>query len=400
MTVTHASTSFRDPGPLKVTTKARVLFLVCVVIGILSFFCGLKKDPTRAWTAFLVAHFYFFCLAMGGVFFASIQWITSAMWSAPVRRVAESFSAYLPISFVTFLLLYFGMHDLYHWTHAETVAADPILSGKASYLNETFFFIRNGIAFVVWWILAKVMVGRSVAQDKDRNPAHSSRNKFLSPVFLIFFGVTFTMASFDLLMSLDPHWFSTMYGVYTFAGLFYSTLAALCIAVIWLRRKGYLLDLVNENHLHDIGKFMFAFTIFYAYIGFSQFMLIWYANLPEETGYFIRRMNPGWMPVFLFLLFGKFAFPFLTLLPRSSKRSERVLVPMAIFMMIAHWVDVVFLVQPEFFKEGPRVSYIEIGTMIGFLGMFLFLVTRFLSKHSVVAIGDPLLRESVTHHHQ
>ena len=174
----------------------------------------------------------------------------------------------------------------------------------------------------------------------------------------------------------------------------------LCLFTIFLKKQGHLEGIVNENHLHDIGKFMFAFTVFWAYIGFSQFMLIWYANLPEETGYMIRRMDQGWLYVSGFLLFGKFAFPFLTLLPRDSKRNVKLLTFMAIYMLIAQWIDIMWLVQPEFFKSGPRIGFTEIGMFLGFLGVFLLAASRFLSKHTVVAIGDPRLPESVFHHHQ
>jgi hypothetical protein len=339
-------------------------------------------------------------LALGGLFISAIQFLTNAMWSAPIRRLSESFTAYLPFVLVGFIVICFGIPHLFEWSHPEVVKGDIILEHKASYLNVTFFVIRNLVAIALWFFFAKKIVGNSVAQDSNGDIAHTNRNKVLSPIFIILFAVTFSMASIDLLMSLDPHWFSTMFGVYTFAGLFTSSLAMTAIFTIKLRRNGMLKEVVNDNHLHDIGKFMFAFTIFWAYIAFSQFMLIWYANLPEETLYFMRRLEGQWYYVSVFLLFGKFLVPFFALLPRDAKRSESRLMKVAIWMLFAHWIDLIWIVQPEFFKEGPRIGWIEIAGLVGFAGLFGLAVTRFLSKNSVLAARDPKLPESVFHHHQ
>lgn len=260
--------------------------------------------------------------------------------------------------------------------------------------------IRNLVAVGVWLIFSYKMVGNSIAQDQHAEYGFSLKNRTLAPPFLILFGLTFTMVSFDLLMSLDPYWFSTIFGVYCFAGLFYSNLAATCLLTIYLRGKGKLEGIVNDNHLHDLGKLMFAFTVFWAYIGFSQFMLIWYANLPEETGYFLHRLHGGWFWVSFFLLVGKFLTPFFILLPRENKRNTKILVGVAIWMLVSQWIDVLWMVQPEFFKEGPLFGWMELGVTLGFIGAFGLAVARFLAKNNILAIGDHRLAESVYHHHQ
>ncbi len=395
----HATT-IKNPGTFEVSGTIKNILIACVAVGVVTFAFSLNADPTRAWASFVMNHFYFMSLAIGGLFFATLQWITGAMWSAPIRRVGESLTAYLPVVFVTFAILYFGVPKLYLWSHMEHVKGDLVLEGKSGYLSLGFFVIRNVVAIALWIFFALKMVGNSIAQDASRDYRLTEKNRFWSPVFLIVFSLTFTMASFDQLMSLDPHWFSTIFGVYTFAGMFYSTLATICLLTLLLKSHGKLDGLVNENHLHDLGKYMFAFTVFWAYIGFSQFMLIWYANLPEETGYFIRRMEDGWMGVSTFLLVGKFLVPFFILMPREAKRNEKVLRNVGIFMLIAQWVDMLWMVQPEFFKDGPRIGLTEIGVTLGFLGVFGLMVFRFLAKYNVVAIGDPRLEESVSHHHQ
>jgi hypothetical protein len=390
----------KNPGPIQISSNFKTALIVLCAVGLATFIAALLTDPTRAWSSFLVNHFYFLSLALGGAFFASLQWLTGAMWSAPIRRLSESFTAYLPIAFLTLLILFVGIHYLYNWSNPAYVAADSILQAKSGYLNVGFFIIRNMVAFALWFFLIRKMMSNSIAQDWTKEVLYTKKNGVLAPLFLMVFAVTFTMVSFDQIMSLDGHWFSTMFGVYTFAGLFYSTLAATCILTIVLKRKGVLKGIVNENHLHDLGKFMFAFTVFWAYIAFSQFMLIWYANLPETTGYFIKRFDGGWMYVSAFLLLGKFLLPFFLLLPREAKRNETLLLWVAVFMLVAQWIDMMWLVQPEFYADRPRFGVIEIGMILGFLGIFGLMISRFLSRYNVVAIGDPRLEESVHHHHQ
>ncbi len=392
----------RNPGKFKMTSGLQTLLIFLVVIGAASFAFLLKTNADRAWSSFLMNHFYFMSLALGGLFFAAIQWITGAMWSAPVRRVAEAFTAYLPVALIPPVVVCASLAQIYpHWMDSAKVAADPMLAHKAGYLNAKFFTIRNILGFLILLGLGRYLIGNSLKQDTTKSYAQTETNRKVVPIFLILFGILFTMMSFDQLMSLNPHWFSTIFGIYLFAGMYYSTHALLAILTVFLRNRGYLNELVNENHLHDIGKFMFAFTIFWAYIAFSQFMLIWYANLPEETIFFLPRLAPesGWFYISAFLLIGKFFVPFLGLIRRDVKRNERVLVMMGVFMLFAQWIDILWLVQPNFFVEGPKIGLGEIGMFAGFWGLFLLIVFRFLSKNNVVAIGDPRLQDS-QHHHQ
>lgn len=396
-----SNTTIQNPGTFEVSGGIKTALGIFVAIGVATFAMALKMDPSRAWASFVMNHFYFMSLSLGGLFFAALQWLTGAMWSAPIRRLSESFSSYLPFVAVTFIILYFGIGHLYSWSHMEHVKGDLVLEGKTGYLSTTFFVIRNLVAVVLWVIFAKILIGNSLAQDSQKgNNTLTEKNRKLAPAFMLVFGLSFTMASFDQIMSLDPHWFSTMFGVYCFAGLFYSILAATCLLTLFLRAKGKLNGILNDNHLHDLGKFMFAFTVFWAYIGFSQFMLIWYANLPEETEYFIRRFDHCWFYVSLFLLVGKFLVPFFILAPRDAKRTPKILGSVAVFMLIAQWIDVMWMVQPEFFSTGPKFGLVEIGVTLGFIGVFGLFVSRFLAKHNIVAIGDPRLEESVFHHHQ
>jgi len=393
------TTAIQNPGTFEISSGTKKLLGAFAGIGIVVFAISLKQDPVRAWVSFLHNHFYFMSLAIGGLFFAALQWITGSMWSAPIRRLMEALTAYLPVLFILFGVLYFGVPYLYIWSHADHVKGDLVLEGKAGYLSTTFFALRNVIAIGIWVLFARKMVGNSVAQDKSHDFALTVKNRVLAPAFIALFAVSFTMVSFDQLMSLAPHWFSTMFGVYCFAGMVYSTLAATCLLALVLISNGKLKGIAKVEHMHDLGQFMFGFTVFWAYIGFSQFMLIWYANLPEETTYYIHRFHGNWMGVSAFLLFGKFLVPFFSLLPRHAKRNFTTLRNVAIFMLVAQWIDVMWMVQPEFFTEGPRFGLTEIGVTLGFIGIFGLTVAHFLARHNVVAIGDPRLEESVFHHH-
>lgn len=396
----HHHEVIENPGSLQKSSSRNLVLgaLFLAGIGILGFV--FTQDPKRAFSAILQNHFFYMSLALGGVFISAIQFLTSAMWSAPVRRIAEAFSAYLPAVFVGFGLVVAGLSALYIWTDAGVVASNLMLSHKAGYLSKNFFIVRNLIAIGLWIWLGRKIISRSIEQDQSGDAELTLKNKALAPAFLMVFALSFTMASFDQLMSLDPLWFSTMFGVYCFAGLFSSSLALTAIISVWLKKQGALKNILNENHFHDLGKFMFAFSIFWAYIAFSQFMLIWYSNLPEETGYFMQRMKPEWIQLSVGVFVLKFLFPFFALLPRAAKRSPKRLVVVGAVMLLAHWLDLMWLIQPSIFGEqGPRFVA-ELGGLLAFGAIFFFLVFRFLERHNVVAIKDPKLVESVFHHHQ
>ena len=395
-----ANHTIENPGLLKGSSLVNGVFSICIAIGLISFFVSFSGDQTTAWTSFLRAHFYFMTIAMGAMFFVAIQWITTSMWSAPVVRIAEGFTSYLPFVLISTLILFCGGKTLFTWTHLDLVKADPVIQGKAGYLNFTFFVIRTLVAVIGWnWFQSK-MVGASLSSDRggDFKNVYESNRK-LSVAFFIFFALTFSMAAFDQLMSLDAHFFSTMFGVYTFAGAYQAFFATLAIVAVLMKRAGYLSKVMNENHLHDIAKLMFAFTVFWGYTGFSQYMLIWYANLPEETGFFILRFNQHWEFWTMALFVGRFFVPFFLLIPRGNKRSDMFVLMTGVWVLIMHYMDLNWLIQPQFFETGPRFTFGDIGVWLGFLGVFGLMITRFYKKNNVVRMNDPYLPESVFHHH-
>lgn len=392
------STTAKDPGQFEASSRLKTLTACCLFLGLVFFVIALINDPKRAWMAYLVPLFYFTSLALGGLFFAAIQHVTKAGWSVNIRRVVESLSAFLPLAALATLIFLAGAPELYKWLQPETVAADPLLVHKAPYLNSTFFVIRVLLFFGLWLWFKKVIVGRSIAQDEsgDENITHGLVGQSIA--FVLVFALSYSFFSVDLLMSLEPHWFSTIFGVYCFAGLFQSTMAFLILALLYMKKKGLLEGYVTSDHLHDLGKFLFAFTVFWAYIAFSQYMLIWYANLPEETIFIIPRSEHGWVYVSIALIVFKFIVPFLALLPRWAKRTPASLVAISVLILIMQYVDIYWLVYPAFYHETPKFGLAEVGIFLGFAGAFLFAVTRFLSRNRLVPLKDPRIQESMHHH--
>lgn len=383
--------------PYTMSPRAHFIYLGLVVVGVVSFILSLNLNGERAWHNYLTNYFFFFSLSLSGLFFLALQYTTGSVWSIPLKRVSEALMGYLPIAFVLMLILFLlGLHPLYEWTHTEEVLHDAILKGKRAYLNVPFFVLRNILFFGLWMGTGFWLFKNSLAQDQSGDVRLSRLNKKISAPFLVLFGLTFTVASFDFLMTLEPHWFSTIFGVYLFAGLFETGMAISILFVLHLRKQGALKDVINENHLHDLGKLMFAFCVFWAYIAFSQYMLIWYGNLPEETGYLIRRTEGGWMPVALALLFGKFIIPFFMLLSRNAKRNPGYLLFVSIWVLAAQWLDCYWLVFPML--GAPLFGWQEIGTFLGFLGLFILSVTWVLQRIPPIPWKDPGLLEGVNYH--
>jgi len=388
-------TPIKNPGPLVVSVRANQILLGLGAIGIVAFLVGLKVDAPRAWSAWLLGYAFFLFLGLCGLFFTALHHATGAMWSTVVRRISEGMAAYLPVAAVLLLVLLFGSGKLYDWAHAEAGHVPPLGSDKLGYLNTIFFSARNLIILGIWIFFAAVLIKNSLKQDETGDPLLSRKSAKLSVVFFPVFGITFTVAVFDMLMSLEPHWYSTIFGVYCFSGLFQSGMAFLAIVAIWLRRQGALEGIFNANHLQDIGNFMFAFAVFSAYIGFSQYMLIWYANLPEETFYLIKRKVWPWGYIFLSVVFLRFIIPFFLLMGRDGKRNEKVMLAAAGIIILGEFLDLYLLIGPVISPQKPAFGWIELGTFLGFAGIFGWTLFRFFGKHSILAHRDPNLLASV-----
>jgi hypothetical protein len=276
--------------------------------------------------------------------------------------------------------------------------AHRMTGGKALYLAPWFVILRLVIFGIGCLIFKKILVGNSIKQDQNGDHALTHKNVGYSIGFIAFFAIFFSLFAIDLLMSLLPSWYSTIFGIYAFAGMIQSTMAVLALMIIWLKNSKWVSGYITVEHQHDVGKFMKGFTIFWAYIAFSQFMLIWYANIPEETEYYLMRSHSGWLAISVALLVFRFAVPFLALLPRDAKRNDMNLAAVSVLVLIMQYVDIYWLVYPNFFDGAPQFGFLEISIFVGFAGVFLKLLTGFMTKNNLVAVKDPRMHEALNHH--
>ncbi|MCS6985125.1 MAG: hypothetical protein NZM25_08400 [Leptospiraceae bacterium] len=367
-------------------------------VGLLSLLLGFIFDPHRSWAALLVFTIFLLLLSLSGGFFAAVQLVSGAKWSVVIRRLSEATLAALPVVGLGLLAIFFGIHHLYEWSHADTVARDPLLQYKAGYLNVPFFIVRVIIYFLLWFFLGNYLRHLSLQQDTKGQDLPRSKLIATSAVYLIVFAYTLALASLDLIMSLEPHWFTTMFPVYVFSGLAYSGTSAMIILIITIQKYGGLKD-VTEEHLHDMGKWLFVFTTFWAYIAFSQHMLIWYANLPEETYYLEQRLKGVWGYFTAFFWIFHFVVPFAILLQRDVKRNPRSLIKVAWLTLFMGFADVVWMVYGGLSLPGFPLGILELGVFAGTVGVFGLMVLKSFAKYPQVPIGDPYLEES-RHFHQ
>ena len=394
---TH-NTQRAAPAPLAVPASLKTVCVALIVLGIAAFAFTFMQDKDRAWHAYLAGYFYVFVLTIGGLFLSAIHHISKAGWSVNVRRFSEALSSFLPVAFVLGLVLLLGGHSLYEWMDKAEVAKDELLQHKSGYLNTTFFVIRLLLFFGMWMLFKVKLVDSSLRQDVSGDESITRSAVGWSIAFILTFALSFSLFSVDLLMSLQPHWFSTIFGVYCFAGLFQSTVALMVLLVGYCLNRGLLKGYVDENHMHDLGKYLFAFTVFWAYIAYSQYMLMWYANLPEETIFYLPRVTGGWTYVSAALLLFKFVVPFLALLSRWAKRNVNYLASVAILVLIMQYVDIYWLIYPNLNDKAVVLGPQEILIWLGFVGAYMFMVFRFLGKYPIVPLKDPRQHES-NHHH-
>jgi hypothetical protein len=296
---------------------------------------------------------------------------------------------------VLFVPLIFGLHDLFEWTHHEVVEHDALLQWKSPYLNVPFFLIRAALFFAIWSFIALFYYRGSRSQDATGDPGVSARlRKFAGPCIIVL-ALTQSFAAIDWIMSLTPHWYSTMFGVYFFAGSFVGFIALLSIAAVAMRGAGLLDTVISAEHLHDVGKLLFGFTAFWAYIAFSQFFLVWYANLPEETIWFRPRMEGSWLTVSILLMAGHFGVPFFYLMGRDVKRRGSTLALGAAWLLVMHFVDIYWQVMPTLHPEGFSPSVLDVAAFVTVGGCFLAAVGWLMRRQALVPLRDPRLPESL-----
>ncbi|MBI1899075.1 MAG: hypothetical protein HYZ57_10945 [Acidobacteria bacterium] len=379
-------------------TRGRNAIAFVALISWVAALTGWVLDPQRFLQSYLVGFLVALAVPLGALFFLMVGFLTGSAWSVPMRRVAENILYTIPAGALLFLPIALGVHELYEWSHAEALANDLLLRGKSGYLNPQWFVIRAAIYFAVWSLWANRLYTASTRQDRTGSLEQMHQASRWSAPGLPLTFVTVSLASFDWIMSLDPHWYSTIFGLYFFSGAALTFIAVWTLACLWLRDHGVLREAITVEHYHDFGKWMFALTVFWAYLGFSQYMLIWYGNLPEETTWFHQRLEGSWKWWSALLLVGHFIVPFLVLISRPAKRKLRLLRTMALWFVAMEFVDIYWLVMPGFQKQGVALHWLDAAAVLACGSALALVFWARMKRHPLIPIGDPRLEQGLEFH--
>jgi len=353
---------------------------------------GFAVGWERFWVNWILWFLFVLTIGLGCLFLVALEHVVGAKWSVPLRRVPERLSSLALLMGPALLLALLSLPVLYPW--ARPGAHDnPIIAGKAVWLNVPFFVARVAACIGLWLLAYRILVSGSIRQDREKDPRFNVRARRFAPVFMVIFGITITIVAFDWIAGLEPTWYSDVFGVYIFAGTFLAGLAATTLAVLYLLARGKLPG-VLPDHVYSLGGFLFAFTVFWAYIGFAQYLLMWYANMPEEVFWYKERLQGLWGPLVLGLAVFHFIVPFLVLIPRHAKTEPRRLVWVAAIMLLAHWLDLYWMVYPVL-GIGPVFSWPELSFAVFFLSASLLWFRRLMARGAAMPVGDPFLREGL-----
>jgi len=383
----------------RLTLSKRFLYFTFALmgIGLIAFIFGFITNPVKTWANLLVNNYYFLSLAIGATFFAAIQSITQSGWSAGLIRIPQAMGNFIPVVAVTMLpILIFGMHDIYEWTHKEAIEHDPLISHKSPYLNMPFFVARYVLYFVVWTLLTQYIRHLSLKEDTEGTLSYFKKIEFFNKVYIFALAITFSLASFDYIMSIDVHWFSTIFAVRNFTMGFYHGSAVILLIIIILKKSGYL-TFINKAHLRDMSKYVFVLCIIWTYMWFAQYILIWYANIPEETIYYLPRTKGEFIPLFYLELVVNWILPFLLLMSGKVTSNMNALLVIMFVIIIGHWIDMYNQVIVGTYGH-LEIGFIEVGTFLGFAGLFAWFVGKSLTKVPLVPLKHPYLNECLNHH--
>jgi hypothetical protein len=373
-------------------TKGRNTLVLAVLISVVACIAGYFNDPVRFHRSYLIAFSYVAAAGLGAFFFVMVQYLTGSAWSVTMRRIMENIMVTLPVCGILFLPIAFGLKDIYPWTDK---AAYPLAGTKGAYLTENFFVLRTYVYFALWSIWIFAIYHQSTKQDKERSARQMNIIARWSAPGLFLSVVVGTLAAYDWLMSLEPHWYSTIFGLYILAGGALTFMSIVTLICLGFRRAGILKKSITPEHYHDLGKWMFALTAFYTYMAFSQYLLIWYANLPEETIWYRHRSVGSWLGISLAMPFIRFIIPFFTMLSRPAKRSLNMIAALAVWSIVVEYIDLYWVVMPTYYKTGPQISWLDFATMAATLSICgLAFWSRF-RKNKLAPVGDLRFEQSL-----
>ncbi|HJY64363.1 MAG TPA: quinol:cytochrome C oxidoreductase [Ignavibacteria bacterium] len=372
--------------------------LSLLIVGVVILLAAFVFEPHRAFFDYLWIYMFLVSIAVGSLGLVALEYMVGATWSTPFRRVMEITASIIPFLVILVIPLFFGMHDLFHWTHTEAVQADKLLTSKSPYLNFEFFTIRTAAILLIWILFYWFITKNSESQDDSGDPKFTVRNIKLSMAFGPLFMITLTVTSIDWMMSLEPHWYSTMFGVYYFAGTLVAALSVNTFILLNLKQGGYLHPQIESIHFYSLSTLMFGFNVFWGYIGFSQYMLIWYADMPEETFWMLQRWEGSWKYVSIGLIFLHFVIPFLILVGRQAKTNLKLLRVMAMWLLVMHAYDLYWLIMPTYMKSGAEFGWSELSFPLIVSGLTIILFKLKADKKNLIPVRDPKLQAGLDFH--
>jgi hypothetical protein len=382
---------------IKLSSSFYIATFALIAVGVAAFVAGFINDPVRAWANFLLNNVYFVSLAVGAVLFLALQRVTQSGWSAGFIRVPEAMGMYLPVAAVLFIVMIFGVHSLYHWSHTDAVAHDPLLQHKQPYLNVPFWAGRMVVFFGLWVLLAYMLRRYSLKEDREGGLEIFRRAEHTSKIFIFVILITFSFAGFDWVMSIDPHWYSALFALKNFVSAFYHAAAIITFIVLLMNQFGHF-RFLTKSHLHDFSSYIFMLCIIWGYFWFAEFMLIWYANIPEETTYFIVRMQTAeWRPWFFANMLINWFIPFAIMMPAASRRSKLTLKIIIPVLLAGMFTDLYLQIFPG--VVGAQVlGFNEVGGFMGFAGLFVLVTGVALSRANLYPMHHPYMEECLEHH--
>lgn len=390
------SDSYVFPQDSKISQGLFSISAATLIASLVGYFL-IGENKAQFYFSWLTAFAYVASIGLGALAFVVIQHITRSKWSVVIRRIPETIGANMWIMILLFIPVILGLHDMYHWTHLDVVEADPILKAKSGYLNVPFFIGRNVFYLILWAFIGYRLYKKSTEMDESADwGIQTTLRRFSGPMIPVL-GFSLAFASFDWLMSLDPHWFSTMFGVYFFAMSFQVLFPVMILITLYLRSKGLLTHTIGIPHIESLGKLFFGFTVFYAYIAFCQFMLIYYASIPEETLWFEHRVDGGYIYLAYTLLLGRFLVPFVLLLRKNNKSNFTILKGVSIWILLVHAVELYWIIMPTLHHH-VELHLLDFTTLIGLATLFLGLFFQRFKTNSMIPKNDPHLAESLNQH--
>jgi hypothetical protein len=367
-----------------------VLLIIGVVLGIISY----TVEPLRAAFSYLTSYMYLVSIGIGSLFLVALEYAAGAVWSTPFRRIVEFLAGAVPFLILLAIPLFFNVHGFFTWSHKDLVNNDQVLQQKTSYLNVSFLYIRLGFILISWIIFYWFIIRNSRKQDQTSDQKLTTKNIKISFAFIVWFAFSLSILAFDWMMSIEPHWYSTIFGVYYFAGTAWCALAALTLITVLLNENGYLHDRIKKDHYYSLGTLLFAFTCFWGYIAFSQYALMWYGDLPEETSWFMHRWGGIWSVLSTILVVAHFIVPFFSLISFTAKTNAKRLKFISIWILAVHFLDVYWLIMPgmKIGTSGYFFSWSDLVFPIAVVGLLMIIFSSLAKKYNLIPIGDPKLK--------